>query len=242
MLQNVQSAASKTIFLAVLASADPKYPVSEWDRLLPQAELTLNLLWNSRVNPRLSSYAYLFGQFDFNTTPLAPAGTKVLVHEKPSQQASWAYHGVEGWYIGPSLHHYHCLKCYLLSMGGTQDADTVQFFPKQVPFPKVSTEDYLLQAATYILTVLKNPQPSHPTLTYGDATRNSIDHLARLLSSNAQSEDQSSSIYRIPNLFFPRIHLQGWDSQHVHHLPVSLHCKQYHFRGCNIPLRYLGLP
>ena len=171
----------KNHFLSVLATADPEFPVSEWDRLLPQAELTLNLLRNSRVNPRLSSYAYLFGPFDFNTTPLAPAGTKVLVHEKPSQRASWAYHGVEGWYIGPSLHHYRCLKCYLPSTGGTRDADTVQFFPKQIPFPQISTEDYLLQAATDILTVLKNPPPSLPSLTFGDATRNAIDHLARLL-------------------------------------------------------------
>ena len=80
----------KNHFIAVLATADPDYPGSEWDRLLPQAELTLNLLRNSWVNPHLSPYAYLFGQFDFNATPLAPAGTKVLVHEKPSQRASWA--------------------------------------------------------------------------------------------------------------------------------------------------------
>ena len=75
----------KNHFLAVLATADPEFPVSEWDRLLPQAELTLNLLCPCCVNPRLSSYAYLFGHFDSNKTPLAPAGTKVLVHEKPKQ-------------------------------------------------------------------------------------------------------------------------------------------------------------
>ena len=75
----------KNHFLAVLATADPQFPVSEWDRLLPQSELTLNLLRPSRDNPRLSAYAYLFGNFDFNKTPLAPAGTRVLVHEKPKQ-------------------------------------------------------------------------------------------------------------------------------------------------------------
>ena len=42
-------------------------------------------------------------------------------------------------------------------------------------------EDYLLQAATDILTVLKNPPPSLPTLAYGDTTRNAIDHLACLI-------------------------------------------------------------
>ena len=75
----------KNHFLAILATADPDYPVSEWDRLLPQAELTLNLLRPCRINPRLSAYAYLFGNFDFKKTPLAPGGTKVLVHKKPKQ-------------------------------------------------------------------------------------------------------------------------------------------------------------
>ena len=65
----------KNHFLAVLATADPDYPVSEWDRLPPQAELTLNLLQSARINPKLSAYAYLFGFFCFNKTPLAPAGT-----------------------------------------------------------------------------------------------------------------------------------------------------------------------
>ena len=86
----------KNHFLTGLALCDPKFPVAEWDRLLEQAVLTLNLLRTSRVNPRLSSHAYLFGNFDFNKTPLAPPGTKVVVHEKPRQRASWDFHGVNG--------------------------------------------------------------------------------------------------------------------------------------------------
>ena len=172
----------KNHFLSVLATADPNFPVSEWDRLLPQAELTLNLLCPCCLNPRLSAYAFLFGLFDFNRTPLAPAGTRVLVHEKSRQRASWANHGIEGWYIGPSLEHYRCVKCYLPSTGGVRDADTVQFFPKQVPFPKMSTEDMLLQSATDILAILQSPPPSLvPTIQYGDEAKNAIEHLARLL-------------------------------------------------------------
>ena len=70
--------------------------MSEWDRLLPQAEITLNLLQTSRVNPALSSYAYVFGNYDFNKTPLAPPGTKVLIHKKSNMRGLWDYHGVEG--------------------------------------------------------------------------------------------------------------------------------------------------
>jgi uncharacterized protein YgfB (UPF0149 family) len=41
----------KNHFLAGLATCDPQFPLREWDRLLPQAELTLNLLRNARLNP-----------------------------------------------------------------------------------------------------------------------------------------------------------------------------------------------
>ena len=91
----------KNHLLACLATCDPEYPAFEWDRICFQCELTLNLLRSSRVNPRLSSYAYLFVNFDFNKTPLAPMGTKIVVHLKSTKRASFAYHGEEGWYIKP---------------------------------------------------------------------------------------------------------------------------------------------
>jgi hypothetical protein len=171
----------KNHLLAFFATCDPDFPVSEWDRLLFQAELTLNLLRSSRVNPKLSAYAYLFGNFDYNKTPLAPPGTKVVVHLKPDQRASWAYHGEEGWYTGPSMEHYRCVKCYLPSTARERDVDTLQFFPKKFTFPAISTEDYLKQAASDILAILQKPPSSLPYLAYGDATNNAIVQIATLL-------------------------------------------------------------
>lgn len=57
---------------------DPTFPVVEWDRLLPQAMITLNLLRSARINPNLLAHAYLFGELNCNATLLAPPGTKVL--------------------------------------------------------------------------------------------------------------------------------------------------------------------
>ena len=96
----------KAHFIAGLCTTDPKFPAREWDRLLPQAIITLNHLRNSRINPKLSSHAALFGTFDFNKTPLAPPGTRVIVHEKADNRLTWAAQGTDGWYIGPSLEHY----------------------------------------------------------------------------------------------------------------------------------------
>ena len=56
----------KNHFIAGLATIDPQFPIGEWDRLLPQAEITLNLLRNSCIHPQLSAYAVLNGAFDFS--------------------------------------------------------------------------------------------------------------------------------------------------------------------------------
>jgi hypothetical protein len=64
----------KNHFIAGLCSVDPNFSLKLWDKILPQATITLNLLRKSRINPRMSAYAQLNGHFDFNKTPLAPPG------------------------------------------------------------------------------------------------------------------------------------------------------------------------
>ena len=55
------------------------------------------------VNFTVSAYAGPHGgPFDFAAHPIAPAGTKVVVHDKPSVRASWATHGTPGFYMGPA--------------------------------------------------------------------------------------------------------------------------------------------
>ena len=98
----------KAHFIAGLCSTHADFPMHLWDRLLPQATLTLNLLWTSNINPRLSAEAQLNGAFDYNKTPLAPPGTKVIVHEKTANRKTWDPHGVDGWYVGPAMEHYRC--------------------------------------------------------------------------------------------------------------------------------------
>ena len=78
----------KDHFLAGLASIDPEFPIAEWDRLVVQGVLTLNLLRNARGNPKLSAWAYLFGPFNYKKTPLAPPGIKIMIHNKTEKRDS----------------------------------------------------------------------------------------------------------------------------------------------------------
>ena len=90
----------KDNLISGLSSCDLNFPLYLWDRLIPHATLTLNLVRPSRLNPRLSAEAQLNGAFDFNRTPLAPPGTQVIVHETHDNRRTWAPHGVDGWYLG----------------------------------------------------------------------------------------------------------------------------------------------
>ena len=158
----------KNHFIAGLASTDPNFPLSNWCRLLPQAELTLNLLRPSRLNPKLSAYAQLEGAFDFNRTPLAPPGTRVIVHEKPTQWRTWAPHGIDGWYIGPALDHYQCYRVWIPSTHAERIADTLQFFPTILRTPTLSHRDATLQAARELTHALQNLNNANPLSQLSD--------------------------------------------------------------------------
>lgn len=86
----------KNHFLAGLPSCNQSFPFAEWNCLIPQMVLALNLLHPLRLNPKLSSYAYLFWNSDFNRCPLAPPGTRIVVHDRPENRLSWGFNGSGG--------------------------------------------------------------------------------------------------------------------------------------------------
>ena len=79
--------------------------MQNWYLLVEQADITLNLLRLSRLNPKLSAYAQLNDTFDYNITPTPPPGTRKLVYDKPRNRGTCAPHGQEGWYVRPAMLH-----------------------------------------------------------------------------------------------------------------------------------------
>lgn len=148
----------KNHFIACLATADPSFPLVDWDLLLDHAQVTLNLLRNSNINPRLSAYAQMEGVFDYNKTPVGPVGCRALIYETPEQRPTFAFHGEEGWYIGPAMEHYRCHRVLVTKTRAERIGDTVKFYPK-FPMPTLSTEQSLLTATLDLLATLKKPNP-----------------------------------------------------------------------------------
>eukprot|EP00957_Ditylum_brightwellii_P127510 9724036-Ditylum_brightwellii.AAC.1 len=161
-----------------VAMCNPQFSIAEWDRLIDQANLALNLLCTYRVNPSLSTYAYLFGNHSFNAHPLAPLGCKVVVNKKTDQSSSYGYHGSDGWYIGPSFEHYRCLKCFLPSTGAVVDTDTLDIIEHDIPIPVLSGKELIQQAIAEIIHRLKNLTKVLPTFYKGNEAKNAFAHLA----------------------------------------------------------------
>jgi hypothetical protein len=103
----------KDYLIAGLCSTDKDSPMHLWERLLPQAMHTLNMLRILRINPKMSAATHLDGQYEYNRSPMAPPGNIIIAHETPNHRRTWDPHGQDGRYIGPDLEHYRCYKVYI---------------------------------------------------------------------------------------------------------------------------------
>jgi hypothetical protein len=172
--------------VAGLASVDPDFPLHLWERLLPQAEMTLNLLCKSRQHPQLSAAAHYHGMVDNNKTAFYLPGCKIIAHEKPSQRRTWAPHGQHGYYLGPAMHHHRCQNVYISSTTSERIVGTLEFFPHNSPMPKLSSTDRLLMAANDMANALKHPHPEVQFAQVGDDTITSLAQLAAIFKNKFQ--------------------------------------------------------
>jgi hypothetical protein len=172
--------------VAGLSSVYPTFPLHRWDRLLPQAEITLNLLRTSRLYPQLSAAAHFHGLVDDNNTAFAPPGCKVIAHKKPVKRRTWAPHGQHGYSLGPVMHHYRCQNVYISAMANELIVDTLEFFPHNYQMPQLSSTDRFIMAANDMTEALKKPHPEVPFTHVGDDTISALTALAEIFKLKVQ--------------------------------------------------------
>jgi hypothetical protein len=170
----------KDHLIAGLCSTDKSFIMHLWDRILPQAVMTLNMLRTSRINPKLLAATDIFGQYDFNRAPVAPPGTRIIAHETPGRRRTWAPHGQDGWYIGPALENYRCYTVYITNTRSNRIVETVDFFPQKVILPFPSSLDLATQAAVDLTHALLHPQPAGPFCQVGDKQAIALKRLASI--------------------------------------------------------------
>lgn len=156
----------KNHIIAGYHTADPDFPVKAMHLLVPQAEITLNLMRKSRLSNR-SAYAEIHGDFDSNRFRLHPPGTKVVTLDDPNKRPKqFAEHGPIAFYLYPAPHQYRCYTVYCPSTNATRISDTVSWLPFERPIPTYATIDPTLQSRT--------PSPDSIDITTTDPLTDTI--------------------------------------------------------------------
>jgi hypothetical protein len=196
----------KEHFKSGLATVDPDFPIHLWYRLLPQAEITLNLLRASRLHTQLSAAIHYHCLIDYNKTAFGPPVCKIIAHEKPQQRRTWTAHGQPGWSLGPDMQHYWCQKVCITATASDRIVDTLEFSPHTSPMPQMSSTDRILMAFQDMTDSLKHRHPDVPFATIGDDTISSLATLAEIFTKkfnkadvqNIQSAPQKSAAIKQP--------------------------------------------
>jgi hypothetical protein len=189
----------KNHLIAGLSTTNPSFPINLWDKLIPQANITLNLLRPSRINPRLSAYAQVFGAFDYNKTPLAPPGIAILCHIRPEKRQSWAPHALSGYYIGPAMNHYRNHRVWITNSQAERIADKVEWLPhNNIKMPIPSRESLILSAANDLTQAIKSQDqnPLLPPVTTN--TRIILQQLQSIFNTKFKPSQSSSQVAPIP--------------------------------------------
>jgi hypothetical protein len=109
----------KAHFISILAGIDDRFPLSLWCYLLEPTELTLNLLRQSNVAPKISAFAHVHGYHDYMKKPFAPLGCAIHSHVKPNDCRSWDARADAGFNLGTSMEHHRCYRVYITKTRAT---------------------------------------------------------------------------------------------------------------------------
>jgi hypothetical protein len=127
---------------------------------LQLVELTLNLLCFSRHDPSKFSNKEVNGFYDFNKTPIALIGTKSLIYDNPTINASWAPPRFDAFYVSPAPKHFWCLCFFMPIAHCCCVADTWQLYPSHCAIPTISTADLVVLVACNLLHTLQSTIPT----------------------------------------------------------------------------------
>ena len=124
-----------------------------------------------------------------------PPGWKVLVHEKPVTRNTWGLRSIIGWYIGPYLNHYRCVRVYLPESKSERITDNITIITEYSISPDLSPHESILHSTKDFTQELqkylkgKEMGPYHSTIE-------SLGKLKELLPSLTE---QSKGEYHIKN-------------------------------------------
>ncbi len=187
-------------FISILSSVDDKFPLSLWCTLLEQTELTVNLLRQSNIMPKISVFAHVHGHHDYMKKPFMPIGRAVQVHVKPKNRWTWDTHTKAGFNLGTSMEHHQCFQIYVTNTRATRVSDTVFFKHQYITNPTVSTESLVVAAAQQLTSTLKgNILTGNETAEALKKVGELFTKIAEVKANVAKAKEQQNRIHTHPD-------------------------------------------
>ncbi len=144
----------KVHFILILAGVNDKFSLFLWCHLLKPTKLTLNLLRQSKVAPKISTYAHVHGPHDYMKKSFAPIGCTIQAHFKPEDRRTWNTQSDVGFNLGTSMEHQQCFRVYITRTKATRISDMVFFKHQYITSPTISLESYVVAAAHQLTITL----------------------------------------------------------------------------------------
>ena len=142
--------------ISTIATTDPDFPIRYWCYGIEKMEMTMNMLRKTHVNPKISAFTYLHGQFAYGTVPVLPFGWKMVCFEDPADRQKQAFHRVEGFVLGMCTHQHRKIQGIIRLTNAVRETNTFTFFaPPQYVMPGVPTpKEVLLEASANLITAV----------------------------------------------------------------------------------------
>jgi hypothetical protein len=144
----------KAHFISILAGVNDKFSLSLWCHLLKPTELTLNLLCQSRVAPKILAFAHIHGTHNYMRKPFVPIGCVVQMYIKPDDRLSWDTRSEPGFNLGTFMEHHQCFRVYVTRTRATRISNTAVFKHQYITSPTISPESHVLAEAQQLVTAL----------------------------------------------------------------------------------------
>lgn len=146
----------KNHFISGLCTTDKAFPFQLWNHLTEQANITCNILRRSRINPDISAYEQLHGsKYDWNAHPLAPPGTRAVIHSSTLTRTSWSPRGVDAWYCGPALDHYRCHHFYVPETRALRISGSFELYPTHCALPTYTPTEHIAQVSKELIRCME---------------------------------------------------------------------------------------
>jgi hypothetical protein len=151
----------KDHFLAILAGINSAFPPYLWDPLLPQAELTLNLLRQATLNPRVSAWEFSKGSLTSTRHRLVQlVVASSFMQSRPLGGLGISVQSLVSTILALLYLDFYC--CFKLVMANTKSqviSDTVKFHHVYLSVPVPSAEDKIIHSLQVIAGAIQGAPP-----------------------------------------------------------------------------------